>query len=77
MRDSYIRFFSEGYISKEQFFEFGLKETVYAPIDEAEREWASLKSRITNNADVFIRGFGRDGNGTHLFEELYQRLVGK
>ena len=76
MRDSYIRFFSEGYISKEQFFEFGLKETVYAPMDEAEREWASLKSRITNNADVFIRGFGRDGNGTHLFEELYQRLVG-
>lgn len=76
MRDSYIKFFSEGYISKEQFFEFGLKETIYAPIDQAEREWVSLKRRITNNEEVFIRGFGRDANGTHLFQELYQRLVG-
>jgi len=76
MRDSYIRFFSEGHISKEQFFEFGLKETIYAPIDRAEREWASLKNRIANNEEVFIRGFGRDANGTHLYQELYQRLVG-
>jgi hypothetical protein len=76
MRDSYIRFFSEGYISKEQFFEFGLKETIYVPFDQAEREWESLKKRITNNEEVFIRGFGRDANGTHLFQELYERLVG-
>jgi len=76
MRDSYIRFFSEGYISKEQFFEFGLKETIYAPFDQAEREWESLKKRITNNEEVFIRGFGRDANGTHLFQEFYEHLVG-
>ncbi|MFT4807950.1 MAG: hypothetical protein ACI9LX_001273, partial [Paraglaciecola sp.] len=37
MRDSYIKFFSEGHISKEQFFEFGLKETIYAPYEKAER----------------------------------------
>jgi len=76
MRDSYIRFFSEGYISKEQFFEFGLKETIYAPFEAAEREWILLKNRIKNNEEVFIRGFGRDANGTHLFQELYNRLVG-
>jgi len=67
---------SEGYISKEQFFEFGLKETIYAPIEKAEREWMLLKNRIKNNEEVFIRGFGRDANGTHLFQELYNRLVG-
>jgi hypothetical protein len=38
MRDSYIRFFSEGYISKEQCFEFGLKETIYAPYEKVEQE---------------------------------------
>jgi hypothetical protein len=76
MRDSYIKFFSEGYISKEQFFEFGLKETIYAPYEKAERGWSHLKNRIKNNEEVFIRGFGRDANGTHLFQELYQRLVG-
>ncbi len=75
MRDSYIRFFSEGYISKDQFFEFGLKETIYAPYEKAKREWELLKNRIKNNEDVYIRGFGRDANGTHLFQELYKRLV--
>ena len=76
MRDSYLRFFSEGYISKEQFFEFGLKETIYSPADKAEQEWGLLKKRIYSNEKVFIRGFGRDSNGTHLFQRLYKHLVG-
>ena len=76
MRDSYIRFFSEGYISKEQFFEFGLKETIYAPYGKVELEWNRLKNRILNNESVFMRGFGRDANGTYLFQELYKRLNG-
>ncbi len=76
MRDSYIRFFSEGYISKEQFFDLGLKETIYAPYEKVEEEWLKLKQRIHNNENVFIRGFGRDANGTHLFQEFYKRLLG-
>lgn len=74
MRDSYIRFFSEGYITKEQFFEFGLKETIYSPYEKVEREWINLKQKIHNNEEVFIRGFGRDANGTHLFQALYKKL---
>ncbi len=76
MRDSYIRFFSEDYISKDQFFEFGLKETIYSPYEKAESEWNQLKHRIHNNGVVFIRGFGRDANGTHLFQKLYANLLG-
>ncbi|MFQ5330286.1 MAG: hypothetical protein ACE5D4_09915, partial [Thermodesulfobacteriota bacterium] len=76
MRDSYLKFFSEGYISKNQFFEFGLKETIYPSYEKAEIEWDRLKHRIQNNGDVYMRGFGRDANGTHLFQELYARLVG-
>ncbi len=76
MRDSYERFFAEGYISKEQFFDFGLRETIFSPYDKAEAEWESLKNRIHSNEQVFIRGFGRDAGGTQLFIDLYKILLG-
>lgn len=76
MRDSYLRFFSNGYITKEQFFDFGLNETIYAPDDKVEEEWNILKHNIYNNKKIFIRGFGRDANGTHLFQKLYLYLFG-
>ncbi|MGP5121210.1 hypothetical protein ACTXJF_14260 [Psychrobacter alimentarius] len=75
MRDAYIRFFAEGYISKENFFDFGLKETIYSPYDKAEIEWNHLKNRIYGNQKVFIRGFGRDASGTHLFQAFYKKLL--
>ena len=75
MRDSYERFFSQGYISKDQFFEFGLSETIYAPLDKAEVAWQELKHRIQNNQQVFIRGFGRNSNGTHLFQAFYADVL--
>jgi len=76
MRDSYLRFFSQGYITKDQFFEFGLKETIYSPYEKAQKEWSDLKENILNNQPVFIRGFGRDANGTHLFQEFYKVFLG-
>jgi len=76
MRDSYQQFFSKGFISKEQFFEFGLQETIYIPLDKAELEWEKLKTRIKNNEETYIRGFGRDASGTHLFQELYKNILG-
>lgn len=75
MRDSYERFFSQGYISKDQFFEFGLSETIYAPLDKAESAWKELKNRVHSNQQVFIRGFGRNSNGTHLFQAFYADLL--
>ncbi|EKF9276412.1 hypothetical protein O1B68_002153 [Vibrio cholerae] len=76
MRDSYQRFFSQGLITKDQFFEFGLSETIYAPQDKAEHEWQKLKHRIQNNQPVHIRGFGRNSNGTHLFQDFYKEVFG-
>lgn len=75
MRDSYERFFSEEYITKEQFFEFGLKETIYSPLDKAEQEWVNLKNKIANDQTVYIRGFGNGAKKTHLFLNLYERLL--
>jgi hypothetical protein len=76
MRDSYKRFFSQGYISKEQFFEFGLQDTIYSPLDKSEIAWSDLKKRITTNQQVYIRGFGRNSNGSHLFQEFYKNIIG-
>ena len=76
MRDAYIRFFDKGYITKKDFFDFGLNETIYSPCDKAEVEWNLLKKRIYNNERVFIRGFGRDASGTHLFQTFYEKLLG-
>ena len=75
MRDSYHRFFSLGYISKEQFFDFGLKETIYADLQKAQVAWKDLKQRISNGDPVFIRGYGRNAGGTHLFQEFYRHLL--
>ena len=75
MRDSYERFFSQGYISKDQFFEFGLSETIYAPLDKAKVAWEKLKHRVHSNQQVFIRGFGRNSNGTHLFQAFYADVL--
>lgn len=75
MRDSYERFFSESYISKEQFFDFGIRETIYAPLDKAKEGWEELKHRIKNNGPVYMRGFGRNANGSHLFQAFYSQVL--
>lgn len=76
MRDAYERFFSGGYIRKEEFFEFGVSETIYAPYEVAELRWEELKLRVRSNRTAFIRGFGRDAHGTHLYLALYEGLFG-
>jgi len=76
MRDSYARFFSEGFITKEQFFKFGLEDVIFAPIKGSEEGWNQLKSNIKNKEKVFIRGFGRDAKGTVLYQEFYERMLG-
>jgi hypothetical protein len=76
MRDSYLYFFSKGYISKEQFFDFGLSETIYVDFSVASQAWEYLKLKIQSNEPVYIRGFGRDANGTPLFQSLYRYAYG-
>ena len=73
MIDSYEKFLTK-YVSKEDFFDFGLCETIYIPIDKVQHEWNSLKHRIFEDESVFIRGFGRDAAGTHLFLEFYKKV---
>ena len=76
MRDSYEQLFSQGLMTKDQLFEFGLSETIYVDTQTAENEWESLKDKIQFGEEVFIRGFGRDAKGTHLFQKFYSNLLG-
>ena len=76
MRDSYQRFFDEGHISKDQLFDFGMRETIYADHDLAKRRWEELKERIRTNQHVHIRGFGRNSGKSHLYLCLYKKVFG-
>lgn len=73
MIDSYEKFLTK-YVSREDFFDFGLSETIYISTDKVQEEWSNLKNRIFENESVFIRGFGRDAAGTHLFLEFYEKV---
>ena len=73
MIDSYEKFLTK-YVSKEDFFDFGLSETIYISSEKVKIEWENLKNRIYTNQEVFIRGFGRDASGTHLFLNFYKKV---
>lgn len=75
MRDSYLEFLSKGYLTKEQFFEFGLESLILSPLEKVEHEWQSLKYRIYSNDEVYIRGFGRNSLGSKLFLSLYENVL--
>ena len=73
MIDSYEKFLTK-YVSKEDFFDFGLSETIYISNDKTKIEWDNLKKKIYTDQEVFIRGFGRDAAGTHLFLNFYKKV---
>ena len=75
MRDSYQRFFDKGYISKDQFFDFAMREAIYAKKDSAKRRWEELKERIHGNQQVHIRKFGRSSDRHSMYSNLYKVVL--
>lgn len=75
IRDAYQIFF-EQYLPKEQLFQFGLDEIICCSESKVEAAWQELKHRALNNETVYMRGFGRNASGSHLFQELYKRALG-
>tara|TARA_B110001450_G_scaffold143724_1_gene134442 strand:+ start:520 stop:1209 length:690 start_codon:yes stop_codon:yes gene_type:complete len=76
MRDSYEEFFGKLHINKDQFFEFGLNETIYADREKAQVFWNELKLRIRKNDPVYIRRFGRNRESNRLYEHFYNYGLG-
>lgn len=73
MLDSYEALIPE-YISKEEFFRFGLEKTIYIPDDKVKQEWASLKERIKANKPIFMRGV-KESVGNQLYFEFYDKVL--
>ena len=78
MIDSYEIFFEKAKLSKKQFFEFGIEETIFANLRKAEDEWKELSERIREKStdDFYIRGYGRNSVNTTMYEELYKKVFG-
>ncbi len=72
--DSYQKFIDKFHIAKEDLYEFGLTETIFPPIELIEPNWELLKSKIFSNQSVYIRGYGRDAQGTQLYIDLYNYI---
>ncbi len=72
MIDSYELLLSD-YISKEDFFSFGLEKSIYIPDAKVEAQWQSLKKDIANNKTVFMRGF-KSSTSMHMSSDFYSKL---
>lgn len=72
MLDSYEALIPE-YISKEDFFRFGLEKTIYIPDSQVKEEWKNLKEKVSSNKPVYIRGL-KDSGSNQLFYEFYAKV---
>ncbi|QXE02277.1 hypothetical protein [Terribacillus sp. DMT04] len=77
MRDGYKLFMNKFNIDEEDPIKFEIDETIYVIDPVVKDEWELLKSNIYNgNQKVFVRGYGRDAEGTELYMSLYKELFG-
>ena len=71
-RDAYQLFFDDFFKGrKDKFFEFGLNQTIYADLEQAKNIWETLKHRLLNNEQVYIRRYGAGGSNTQLYRDFY------
>jgi hypothetical protein len=76
MRDSYKTFFEYFKIDFSEIIKFGVDiDTIYPDPKLIYDRWKSLVNSIEENKEVYIRGYGRDAHGTHLYQELYKILL--
>jgi len=72
MIDSYEALIGE-YISKEDFFKYGLEKTIYIPQDKVEKGWKRIKDNINNNKAIYMRGF-KDSTSTRISSIFYTAM---
>ena len=72
MIDAYEQMIPE-YISKEDFFRFGVEKTIYIPDSKVKEEWAALKKKIEAGKTVYMRGM-KNSVDNQLFYDFYKEL---
>ena len=73
MLDSYEALIPE-YISKEDFFRYGVEKSIYVPDEKVALEWKKLKEKINSNKPLFIRG-QKESSANHLFFDFYAKII--
>lgn len=55
---------------------WGIQEAIFPNYQSAVLEWERLKNRVLEDERVYIRGYGRNAHGTHLYQSLYAEILG-
>ncbi len=74
-RDSYYDFMNHFGIKPKELFEWGMEAIIFPDKEIVEKEWLTLKQRIMNNEEVYIRGYGRDAHGTQFYIDFYKYVL--
>ena len=74
--DSYEKFLTKTNITKEEFFNFGIEETIFANVLDAKSKWKEISERIRDKCQntFYIRGYGRNSSNTDLYIEFYKEV---
>lgn len=72
--DSYAQFLEYFNIDKDDFYSFGLENTIFASVEHAQAQWNILKNSLLTNNRMSIRSYGRHGRNSELFQKLYVYL---
>jgi len=71
--DGYEQFFE--FMKKEDFFKFGLDNIITIDKNLVSSSWKKLIKDINYKSnDLYIRSFGRNGNGNEIFKKLYNDI---
>ncbi len=74
VRDSYSEFINYFNISKEDFYLFGIRKTIYADIEDAKKQWLQIKESLTSNQPLSIRKYGQQGKNSYLYVDMYKSI---
>jgi len=72
MKDSYEALIND-YLPQENFFAYGLENTIYIPDEKVKPEWEKLKKQINSNKKTYMRGL-KDHTGNQLFFDFYGKV---
>jgi len=73
MLDAYTQLIPE-YISKEEFFRFGVEQTIFIPDSKVKDEWKKLNEKMDNNKVLYMRGV-KESVANQLFYDFYKQVM--
>lgn len=74
VNDSYCEFLRKCKITDTKFLEVGVELMKFIDRDIAKKRWDQLKYQIENEVTVPIRGYGRNAQGSKIYQNLYSEL---